>query len=449
MVLDNGDWWTVEDFQSFVVEDIFAGFPEVWAVIPEGNAKTTLLGGVNLYFADFTPSGKCLVAAASRDQAGILFDQAAGLVRRSPGFDARFRVFEGYRRISALRSDGRIQVMAADDRTGDGAIFDLATLDEAHRARDLRLYRTWRGKLDKRGGQLLAISTAGEPGSEFEETRQRMHEDATDRVTVGAYTRAASDQAVIHDWRLADGADPEDMDAVKAANPLKSITTDMLLRRRKSPTMTPAHWQRFVCNQATDGDESWIDPAAWDACQGEVTLNGARVVLGVDIGRKKDSAAVVAAGMVDGKIHLRALVRTPTPQRPVAVADARGDVLTLAKELDVAEVTYDPHQFQESAELLEEQGMLMVEFPQTDVRMAPASETLYELIMSGRVVHDGDPVLRSHILAAVPSQTERGVRVSKRKSRRQIDAAVAAVMAASRAVAKPPVKRKPSFEVIA
>lgn len=93
--------------------------------------------------------------------------------------------------------------------------------------------------------------------------------------------------------------------------------------------------------------------------------------------------------------------------------------------------------------------MLMVEFPQTDVRMAPASETLYELIMSGRVVHDGDPVLRSHILAAVPSQTERGVRVSKRKSRRQIDAAVAAVMAASRAVAKPPVKRKPSFEVIA
>ena len=34
----------------------------------------------------------------------------------------------------------------------------------------MRLYRTWRGKLDKRGGQIVVISTAGEPGGEFEET---------------------------------------------------------------------------------------------------------------------------------------------------------------------------------------------------------------------------------------------------------------------------------------
>lgn len=448
MVLDNGDYWALEDFQAMVAADIFSGVPECWVVIPEGNAKTTLLGGVNLYFADYIPSGKCLVAAASRDQAGILFDQAAGLVRRSPGFDGRdgrFRVFEGYRRILAHATGGRVQVMAADDRTGDGAIFDLATLDEAHRARDLRLYRTWRGKLDKRGGQLLAISTAGEPGSEFEAARSRLHADATEHLTDGAHTRSASADAVIHDWRLADGADPEDMDAVKAANPLSTITTEILARRHRSPTMTPSHWARFVCNVASASEESWIDAESWDACKGEVALDGEQVFVGVDIGRMKDSTAVVVATVVGDKLHLSAKILTPTPGRPVAVADARAQILEFARDLDVAEVVYDPHQFQESAELLEEQGMVLVEFPQTDARMAPASEKLYELIGAGRVVHDGDPVLRAHMLAAVPSETERGRRISKRKSRQQIDGAIASAMAANRALfAKP--ARNPTFE---
>ncbi len=81
--------------------------------------------------------------------------------------------------------------------------------------------------------------------------------------------------------------------------------------------------------------------------------------------------------------------------------------------------------------------MVMVETPQSDARMAPASLTLYELIRERRLVHDGDPVLRSHVLAVVGSESERGVRISKRKSRKRIDAAVALAMAADRAVSSP------------
>jgi len=56
------------------------------------------------------------------------------------------------------------------------------------------------------------------------------------------------------------------------------------------------------------------------------------------------------------------------------------------------------------------------------------------LIREGRLVHDGEPELRRQILAAVPSETERGVRISKRKSKKRIDAAVALAMAADRAM---------------
>jgi phage terminase large subunit-like protein len=115
------------------------------------------------------------IAASSREQAEIMYRQAEGLVSRSPELRPRFRAYDGYRRIKCLRTGGRIQVFAADDRTGDGIIpGGLALVDELHRHRDLKLYRTWRGKLEKRGAQLIAISTAGEPGGEFEETRDRI-----------------------------------------------------------------------------------------------------------------------------------------------------------------------------------------------------------------------------------------------------------------------------------
>jgi phage terminase large subunit-like protein len=54
----------------------------------------------------------------------------------------------------------------------------------------------------------------------------------------------------------------------------------------------------------------------------------------------------------------------------------------------------------------------------------------------GRVIHDGSPGLTDQLLSAVPRQTDNGWRLSKGKSRRKIDAAVALVMALDRATAK-------------
>jgi hypothetical protein len=205
------------------------------------------------------------MAASSRDQAGLLFNQAAGFVVRSPGFTDRFRVFEGYRRIKCLRTDGRLQVFAADDRTGDGVIPTLALIDEPHRARNLNLVRTWRGKLAKRGGQLGLLSTAGEPGTEFEDARAAALRTATDIRVDGFHTRAAGPYSVLHDWSVPDGADVNDMAVVKRANPLSTITEQALRRKRDSPTMTDVHWRRFACNQAVRGEESAITLAEWAA----------------------------------------------------------------------------------------------------------------------------------------------------------------------------------------
>jgi phage terminase large subunit-like protein len=434
LVLDNGLPWVVEDFQAGIVNDIASGVPECLVVIPEANAKTTLMSGVGLGYAAQNERAKIPLAAASRDQAGLLFGQAQEFVIRS-GLESEFRVYEGYRRIDNLRTGSRIQVFAADDRTGDGALFDLGLVDELHRHRDLRLWRTWRGKLDKRGGQLVGISTAGEPGSEFEQYRERM-KAAGEAVRDGMHVRVVGQDSIVHDFSLPPDADIEDFELVKQANPLAAITVEKLERRFRSPSMTLPHWSRFVCNIATANDGSWLPAGAWDACMDAdaVIPDGALVYVGVDIGLKKDSTALtIISELGDGRWAVRAQVYTPKPSEELRLEFIESEIRALCDRYEVLEVAYDPWGFNRSAELLLEDGLPMVEVPMTNERIVPASQDLYDAIVSERIAHAGDEILSAHVAAGVTLETERGWRIGKRKTRAPIDALVALVLAFSRA----------------
>jgi len=428
MVLDTEVFWDPEDFQLYVVEDIFSGTPEILVVIPEGNAKTTLLAGVNLYFADFKSTANCLVAAASREQAGILFDQAAGLVYRSPGFLNRFRVFEGYRRIVAYRSHGKIQVKAADDRTGDGAIPDLATVDEPHRARDMRLWRTWRGKLDKRSGQLLGISTAGEPGSEFEDVREAMHRGAAETITVGRHTRSYTPgESLIHDWRLAPGDDLDDMEIVKLANPLPTHTVESLARKRRSPSMTEAHWARFVANVPTRLSGPGVESDVWDGlAENRLDADRSKWAVGMlDLGWRVDTTAMSV--LVWESQQRRVITGTRIIEPPVDESAVVIGLLELQAEYpELIGIVYDPNAGgQQMAQLLAKgehplqrdnriraryrlplldeplPPLDFIEHSQDNAPMALAAVRFDEALRAGWLVHDGHRGLRRHVLNAV------------------------------------------------
>ena len=60
---------------------------------------------------------------------------------------------------------GRIRVLASDTDTVDGQLPTLALVDELHRHRSAELYGILRDGLGPRGGQLIAISTAGDDES--------------------------------------------------------------------------------------------------------------------------------------------------------------------------------------------------------------------------------------------------------------------------------------------
>lgn len=427
-VLDNGEPFALEPFQREIAKDIFAGFPETWLVIPEGNGKTTFLGLLALYFGDYTPSAMIPMAASSREQAEIMYRQAEGLITRSPDLRSRFRAYDGYRRIKCLRTGGRIQVFAADDRTGDGIIpGGLALVDELHRHRDLKLYRTWRGKLEKRNAQLVTISTAGEPGSEFEETRERIRREAASVKRKGCHVRAVGDEIVLHDFAVPAIKQAEDMKVVAAANPRKGITAAALKRKRASPTMTREHWLRFVCNIATLAGGSAIQPEEWDklAEPGLSVPDGAPRLGWLDLGWKIDTTAMGVLAWESDERRLVTGVRViqPPVDESQVVAGILHTQLTYGADMWVADPSAGAEQLIQLLEKgqhplqtddslraqydlppLDECPTGALEFwahSQDNAPMSQAATRLDEAVRNGWLRHDGNRVLRSHVLNAV------------------------------------------------
>jgi phage terminase large subunit-like protein len=105
---------------------------------------------------------------------------------------------------------------------------------------------------------------------------------------------------------------------------------------------------------------------------------------------------------------------------------------------------YDPWGFREAANVLQDEGLAMIEVPQTNERLGPATRTFYDAVLDRRIAHDGDTTLATHIRNVTPIPLgDHGWRLRKvtRTSARKIDGAVAAVMAVQQALEATPPKR--------
>jgi phage terminase large subunit-like protein len=76
--LEDGRPLIVEDFQKQMLRDYFAGTTETVILVPKKNSKSTSAAAVALFHLVTTPDAECVVVAASREQAGILFTRPEG-----------------------------------------------------------------------------------------------------------------------------------------------------------------------------------------------------------------------------------------------------------------------------------------------------------------------------------------------------------------------------------
>jgi hypothetical protein len=445
VVFDDGSRRGLEDWQLQLAEDLFRGFKRNLWIIPEGNGKSTLVALLALYGADYTDSPWIPIGAAAAKQARIIHDQATGFVERTPGMNDRFRSFGGYRLIRSLRNGGiGIEVFAHDPKTGDGVIpYPYALLDELHRHPDMRLWDLWAGKLRKRDAQILGISTGGEPETPFETMRDDIRRRAKKRDRIGSHLRAEAPGEILHEWMVPKADLCADMAAVKAANPLSTIT-EATLAEDYALVTDLGDWSRLKCNRPTRSAITAITDAEWDAAEvsPDVIPLRAEVDIGMDIAFKWDTTAIVP--LWNGPKH-RVLAAPTVLVPPRDGSSLHPDEIKRVRfemnyRYQIGAVVMDMHRAEDIAAWIEDEiGLPVIDHAQGQTRTHVQDyEAFMEGLRNGTVKHTGDHDLRAHVLNAIarrlpggdyrfdrPSQVRGNARA---QDRRVIDALTAAAM---------------------
>lgn len=417
-----------------------------------GDGKTQFIAALALVeFAGppqiAVPSPNIPIGAASFAQADLLFTAVATMcggrdqaVKESP-LCGYFDVYDTEIKFTDGRP-GRVYRVAAVAGTNEGGLPSLFVADELHEwgeegSRKARVH-TVIGKSTKKrrtprgAGRRLNLSTAG-----FD----------VDQSLLGAMyklgRRAERDPSLaprfLFDWREApDGLNfslARDREkAVRAASGAADVLWSVRDRVNEwgKPGVPRHEWLRYYANSWVDVvEESWLKdhPAAWSACEGTWTSSPSDpFVIAVDMALRRDSVAVSRIEhLPDDRFAITSKIWRPD-HGPVDHLDVFNYIRAQAKGQAFRGVVYDPRFFELPGRMLEDQGVLAIQFDQSPQRMAPACGLAFDLILDGRVVHDGDPELGAHIKAAVKREQDRGFTLSKGKSKRHIDAAITLCM---------------------
>jgi phage terminase large subunit-like protein len=306
----------------------------------------------------------------------------------------------------------------------------LAIIDELHAHPSDDVYLAMRTAMLKRpGSKLLVISTAGQ-GADSPLGRLRGRALAQPSIRRnGALTDARGPSLRLLEWSVPEDADLDDVREVKKANPASWITLAALQEQREA--VAEVAFRRFHANQWTAKVGAWLPAGAWQACAGQTRFeDGERVWVGVDVGGERADSAVV---WVNETLH----VGVETWSGDDAVLEVAAFVAELAERFHIVEAVYDPWRAGQMAQEWEQRGIQAVAFPQSDSRMIPASERLYDAVVHQRLVHPDDPELNAHVHAAVAKHSRRGWRLEKADRASKIDAVVALAMAVERHAFKP------------
>jgi phage terminase large subunit-like protein len=408
------------------------------------NGKSALGAGIGLAGLVLGPQGgEVYSLAADRNQARIVFGTARRMVELDPELSEQLKLYRDA--IEMPRSGSVYRVLSAEAYTKEGLNPHLSIFDEVHAQPNRDLWDVMALAQGARPEPLLVgITTAG------------VKSDSTgrDSLCYSMYQygrRVASGEIADPSFFMAwwEPADPEADHRAEAtwreANPGFAVLVDpedfsSAVRR------TPENEYRTKrCNQWVSTSEAWLPLGAWASCADPHPIPPlAAVVLGFDGSFSNDSTALVAV-QVGQRPHVDVAACWERPPQAaedwrVPIAQVEDAIRAAARRWQVRHIVCDPFRWARTFQVLEDEGLPVVEFPQSPARMVPATQRFYEAVINRTLTHSGDPRLARHLDNAVLKVDARGSRLAKdaRNSPRKIDLAVAAVMALDQATAKPP-----------
>lgn len=390
--------------------------------------------------------------AASREQAGELFRQAAAMCGGEKGARTGHRLgrdlFEVFDSVIYYKdgAPGRIQRVAAKDSTAEGGKESLLLGDEVHELHG-KVARVWtvRSKsLTKRmrnPGRACAMSTAGLgrgsiPPQDDDPLLWRMY-------ARGLMEKDNPESRFLFDWHQA----PDDLiyargkaeriyaalKQMRAADETWSVETraqEILQGKIPWAEALRYYFNMFVLLTI----ESWLNemPGTWEECQDDdaAPADGSDVVVGVDMALKHDSVGVVVAGFLpDGRVGWWHKHYPPVEGRIDHLGVFQDIVGPISDRWRLQSITYDPKYFELPARMMEDHGFQVVEFTQSIERLVPADNFLYQLVRHNKLAHLGGSVLNMHAVNAAWRESESGRYLSKGRASGHMDLIRAGSMA--------------------
>lgn len=423
---------------------------------PRKNGKSGLAAGVALDGLFECQGAEVYSCAGDKEQARIVFNDAKRMVEAEPELAAVCKVYRDAIEVTALGSVYRC--LSAEAFTKEGLSPNRVVFDELHVQPSDELFNVMALAAGARVDPLLfAITTAGVRSDSsgrdsvcfrLFQYGERIANGEIDDSTFFLAWWGAPDEADHRDpkvWAAANPAlgdllDPEDLESAVKRTPENEFRTKRL-------------------NQWVSAALAWLPAGAWDACAdpGDPIEDGDEVCLGFDGSFNNDSTAL-------------AVVSCPTEDRPkpyvdvvdcwerppdagedwkVPILDVEEAIRKACRRWNVREIVCDPARWARTYQVLEDENLPVVEFPQSAARMTPATQRFYEAVVNQTLAHSGDPRMGRHMTNCRTRTDNRGTRISKdaKSSPRKIDLAVAAVMALDRACQPPPRQSTAEFFV--
>ena len=465
------------DWQEQIIRDLFGTvkpngyrqFNTAYIEIPKKMGKSELAAAVALLLTcgDGEERAEVYGCAADRQQASIVFEVAADMVRMCPALNKRVKILASQKRIVFKPTNSFYQVLSAEAYSKHGFNIHGVVFDELHTQPNRKLFDVMtKGSGDARTQSLyFLITTAGtDTNSICYETHQkaldiidgRKHDPTFYPVIYGA------DES--DDW-----TDPK---VWKKANPSLGITVgiDKVKAACESAKQNPAEensFRQLRLNQWVKQAIRWMPMDKWDVCGFKVdekSLEGRVCYGGLDLSSTTDITSFVLVfppededdkfvvlpyfWIPEDTLDLR-VKRDHVPydlwEKQGWLKTTEGNVVhygfieTFIEELEqkynIREIAFDRWGAVQMVQNLEGMGFTVVPFGQGFKDMSPPTKELMKLTLEQKIAHGAHPVLRWNMdNIFIRTDPAGNIKADKEKSTEKIDGAVATIMALDRAI---------------
>ena len=461
----------------------------------KGNGKSPMVGAIGLYgmVSDGEAGAQIYAAGATKEQAGILFRDAVGMVDKAPSLDKVIRRSGGPGReynLAHMKSGSFFRPVSRETKkTGSGPRPHFALCDEVHEHPDGGVIEILERGFKFREQPLLVMITNSGSDRKSICWAERKH-----AVKVAAQ-ETEDDTTFSYVCALDPEDEPfEDPSCWIKANPLLgvTITADYLaiqVKQAKDIAAKANGIRRLHFCEWTDAESAWISRKMWESIEDHTMeieqFKGKRAFAGLDLSAKTDltaKALVFEDGTAeDGKPCFAAFVHgytpadtikaraerdgapydlwvdagflTATPGKKTRLDYVAQDLIDDSEAFDLDFVAYDNFLIADFEAVCGDMGATfpMLDHPQgwnKRKREAPdgneitlwmpgSVDELETLIMEGRLRVHVNPALRSAVSSATFDTSPADLRrFTKHKATGRIDMAVALAMAVGAATAR-------------